>query len=96
MQEVSVREVPCLHWLTWLLLAVANSHLKLTLSLNANITFLRSAHEGYVYAEATETFSHARVPFIEVRITDDEGQLVAIFTSSGYRKNEELPVETLK
>lgn len=76
--------------------AVANSHLKLTLSLNANITFLRSAHEGYVYAEATETFSHARVPFIEVRITDDEGQLVAIFTSSGYRKNEELPVETLK
>lgn len=42
--------------------AVANSHLKLTLSLNANITFLRSAHEGYVYAEATETFSHARVP----------------------------------
>ena len=36
------------------------------------------------------------VPFIEVRITDDEGQLVAIFTSSGYRKNEELPVETLK
>ena len=38
--------------------AVANSHLKLTLSLNANITFLRSAHEGYVYAEATETFSH--------------------------------------
>lgn len=71
--------------------AVANSRGKLTLSLNANITFLRPVRQGYVYAEAIETFNHFRVPFVEVRITAETGELVSTFTSSGYRKNEKLP-----
>lgn len=70
--------------------AVANSHNQLTLSLSANITFLRSVKEGYVYAEAMETFNHRRVPFIEVRITDEVGEPIAVMTSSGYRKDVEL------
>ena len=66
--------------------AVANSHDLLTLSINANITFIRSVKEGYVYAEAIEVFNHHRIPFIEVRLTDEAGELVAVMTSSGYRK----------
>ena len=66
--------------------AAANSHDQLTLSINANITFLRSAKEGYVYAEAVEVFNHHRIPFIEVRITDEAGELIGVMTSSGYRK----------
>ena len=58
--------------------AAANSHDQLTLSINANITFLRSAKEGYVYAEATEVFNHHRIPFIEVRITDEMGELIGM------------------
>ena len=46
--------------------AVANSRKNITLSLNAQITFLRAVSDGYIYAEATEVFSHAKVPFIEV------------------------------
>lgn len=42
--------------------AVANSRKKLTLSVNANITFLRPAKLGYVYADATEVFNHHRIP----------------------------------
>lgn len=76
--------------------AVANSHKRLTLSLNANITFLRPALKGYVTAEATEVFSHQRVPFIEVRLTDEQGELVAILTSSGYRKQEEMDIDGLE
>ena len=76
--------------------AVANSRNLLTLSLNANITFLRPAREGYVYAEAFETFNHARAPFIEVRIVDEEQLLVAVLTSTGYRKSEELDVDSLE
>ena len=72
--------------------AVANSRNLLTLSLNANITFLRAVSSGYVYAEAVETFNHAKVPFIEVRITDEEGCPVAVFTSSGYRKKIEVRI----
>lgn len=75
--------------------AVANSRNMLTLSLNANITFLRAVCGGYVYAEATEIFNHAKIPFIEVRITDENENLVAVFTSSGYRKKSELNLESL-
>lgn len=66
--------------------AASNSRGVLTFSLNASITFLRPVSRGCVYAEATELFNHHRVPFIEVRLTDDGGNLVAVFTSSGYRK----------
>ena len=76
--------------------AVANSRKKLTLSVNANITFLRPAKLGYVYADATEVFNHHRIPFVEVKITDEQGELIAIFTSSGYRKESDLPVDTLE
>lgn len=69
--------------------AVANSRKNITLSLNAQITFLRAVSDGYIYAEAMEVFSHAKVPFIEVRITDEQGRLLAFLTSSGYRKREE-------
>lgn len=67
--------------------AVANSHQQLTLSVAANITFLRSVKEGYVYAEAEEVCNHHRIPFIEVRLSDESGELLAVMTSSGYRKN---------
>ena len=66
--------------------AVTNSHDQLTLSINANITFIRSVKEGYVYAEAVEVVNHHRIPFIEVRLSDETGELVAVMTSSGYRK----------
>ena len=67
--------------------AVANSHDQLTLSINANITFIRSVKEGYVYAEAVEVFNHHRIPYIEVRLVDEAGELIGVMTSSGYRKD---------
>ena len=67
--------------------AVANSHDQLTLSINANITFIRSVKEGYVYAEAVEVCNHHRIPFIEVRLVDEAGELIGVMTSSGYRKD---------
>ena len=72
--------------------AVANSHNQLTLSINANITFFRSVKDGYVYAEAVEVFNHRRIPFVEVRLTDEVGELIGMMTSSGYRKEVELPL----
>lgn len=76
--------------------AVANSRQKLTLSVNAQITFLRPALPGYVYADAVEVFNHHRIPFVEVRITDEREELIAVFTSSGYRKESALPVDALE
>lgn len=70
--------------------ACTNSHGQLTLSTNANICYVAPAHPGYVYAEAHELVNHHRLPFAEVRITDGDGHLLAVFTSSGYRKKERI------
>lgn len=68
--------------------AVANNGVPPTLSVSANITYIRSAKEGYVYAEGREVVSHHRLPFIEVRVTDEDGEVIAMVTSTGYRKSK--------
>lgn len=73
--------------------AVANSYGQITLSLSANITFLKAASNGWLYAEAREVHHHNRIPYIEIRIAQEDGTLIAIMTSSGYRKKDILPVE---
>ena len=75
--------------------AAANSHQTLTLSVSSNISFFRSESDGYLYAEAMELVNHKKLPYIEVRITNEQGDLVALMTSSGYRKACELSVSGL-
>ena len=71
--------------------AATNSHGTLTVTSTANITFLRGAHAGIVTAEAHELVNHRHLPFCEVRVTDHAGNLLAIFTASGYRKESVVP-----
>ncbi len=71
--------------------AVANSYNQMTLSLSANITFLRAVSKGTLYAEAREVHHHQRIPYIEVHITTADGEAVAILCSTGYRKKDPLP-----
>ena len=70
-----------------------NSHGQPTVTVTANITLLRPAAPGtLLVAEARETFNHKSLPFAEVRITDGDGQLVAMMTSSGYRRHNAPPL----
>ena len=73
--------------------AAVNSHKQLTVTTSSNITYVRPVSEGYVYAEATEVVDHKRMPFAEVRLTDEQGNLLAIFTASGYRKQQMLDID---
>ena len=66
--------------------AAVNSHGTLTFAITSTITYVRSAHEEWLYAEARETVNHHSVPFCEVKVTDESGNLIAVFTGSGYRK----------
>lgn len=69
--------------------AAVNSHLVLTMSTSSNISFFRSVPLGAtIFAEAQELVNHHRMPYAEVRVTDEANRLIAIFTSSGYRKQE--------
>ena len=73
--------------------AVANSYAQVTLSLSANINFLKAVSAGWLYAEAREIHHHPRIPYIEVRICQEDGDLVAILNSTGYRKKDRLPID---
>ena len=68
--------------------AALNSRDALTVSATANITYVKPVMPGYIYAEARETVNHHRLPYAEVKVTNEQGEICAVFTSSGYRKQK--------
>lgn len=66
--------------------ATTNSHGTLTVTSTASISFVRGASRGIITAQAQELVNHHHLPFCEVRVTDEDAALLAIFTASGYRK----------
>lgn len=67
--------------------AAVNSHGIDTLTTGANITYVMPGKLGdCLTAEAHELVNHHRMPFAEVRVTNQHGDLIAVFTASGYRK----------
>lgn len=79
------------------LAAVTNSRGQLTFGIENNIMFLQSARVGDVLtAEAKEVFAHHRIPYIDVHITNQRGELCCVVTGLAYRKAQALPVEGLQ
>ncbi|RJR25509.1 MAG: PaaI family thioesterase [Desulfobacteraceae bacterium] len=71
----------------------SNSHGKIALAVNVNISFLKSVTKGTLIAEARELAQPGRLGAYEVRVTNEKGELVAQFNGMVYRKREELPVQ---
>lgn len=67
--------------------AATNSHGTLTVTSTANITFVRGASTGIITAQAKELVNSRHLPFCEVCVTDEQDNIIAIFTASGYRKD---------
>ncbi len=79
------------------LAAVMNSRGALTFGLENNIVFLRSAKVGdTLKAEATEVLNHHKIPYVDVRITNQHGDLCCVVTGLAYRKDAQLPVDGLE
>ncbi|MCW9049174.1 MAG: PaaI family thioesterase [Deltaproteobacteria bacterium] len=70
--------------------AAANSQGRLAMAINTSISFFRPTHSGTLYAEAEELSANHRLGNYQVRITDNEQQLVAQFQGTAYRKQEPL------
>ena len=78
------------------LAAVMNSRGELTFGIENNIVFLHSAKSGdTLTAEAVEVFNHHKIPYVDVRITNQQGNLCCVVTGMAYRKNASLPVSGL-
>ena len=73
--------------------AAVNSHGNLTLSIQSNIYYFSSETAGAtLYAESRELNLHNKVCTYQIDITNEDGQLIASFTSLGFRKSVPLPI----
>lgn len=71
--------------------ALMNSSGQLTFGISNSIIFVASAKEGdRLRAEAVHVTNHPKIPSMEVRVTNQTGQLVCHVTGMGYRKS--LPI----
>lgn len=76
--------------------AVANSRGILTLGISNTITFLKSAQLGdTITAECTEVLDHRKLPYCDIKIYNQDNELLAAMTSLAYRVNCDFPYEGL-
>jgi len=68
----------------------ANNHGQLSLAINTSTTFIKAARKGILYAEADELSINRRLGNYQVRISDENKNLIAMFQGTAYRKDERL------
>lgn len=70
--------------------AASNSHGTVAVAINVNITFMKSAKTGTLWAEAKELSKNFKLGTYTVEIKDDAGDLVALFQGMVYRKKDSI------
>lgn len=76
--------------------AVANSHGILSLGISNNITFIKSAQLGEtIKAECTEQVNHHRLPYCDIKVSNQAGETLAIMTGLAYRMKKEFEFDKL-
>lgn len=77
--------------------AVANSRGILTLGISNTITFIKSAKlNDLLIAQCTETVDHRRLPYCDIKITNQNGDILAVMTGLAYRLNKDFPFDSLQ
>ncbi|HET6419266.1 MAG TPA: PaaI family thioesterase [Geobacteraceae bacterium] len=72
----------------------SNSHGTLAMGINTSVSFVKAATKGTLYAVAREQTRNPKLGSYTVQITDDAGEIIAIFQGMVYRKKESIiPVE---
>lgn len=71
--------------------AASNSHGRVAVAINANISFTKAVKTGTLTATAEEVAVSNRLGNYLVRITDEQGAIVAQFQGTVFRKDEPLP-----
>lgn len=69
-----------------------NSHGTVAVALGVNVNYLSSANPGEtLFAEGREINQSRKISACEIRITVDDGRLIATFQALAYRKKDKLP-----
>ena len=76
--------------------AVANCHGTLSLGISNTITFLKSAQKGeHITAECTELLDHHKLPYCNIEVKNEKGELIAVVTGLAYRMKRDFSFEQL-
>ncbi len=68
--------------------AASNSHGTVAVAINVSISYLKAANKGRLFAEANEVAINPKLASYTVNVTDEQGDLIAIFQGMVYRKKE--------
>ncbi len=71
--------------------AASNSHGTVAVALDTSITFIRAATRGVLTAEAREESLSRRFSVCTVRVTGEDGAVVALFRGTAFRKEDPIP-----
>ena len=72
--------------------AAANSYGTVAVAINVNIAYMKAASTGMLRAEAKEVSKNFKLATYTVEITDETGDLVALFQGMAYRKSDKISV----
>lgn len=72
------------------LAAAANSHGTAAVLINGNISYFKAITQGVLYAEAKEESLNNKLATYIIKITNSEGDSVALMQATVYRKKESL------
>lgn len=76
--------------------AVANCHGILSLGISNTITFIKSAQLGEtINAECIEQVNHHRLPYCDIKVSNEQGETLAIMTGLAYRMKKDFEFDTL-
>jgi acyl-CoA thioesterase len=76
--------------------AASNSHGTVAVGINVSISYLKAATAGTLRAKSKEIARNFKLGTYAVEVTDDAGDLVAVFQGMVYRKKDEIGRAELK
>ena len=68
-----------------------NAYGNLAVSVETSIRFFKAVSAGTLFAEAKVVNAHTKLATFESRVTNEKGDLIALFTATAYRKDALLP-----
>ena len=68
----------------------ANSYGTVTVAINANISYMKDAKSGTLFAEAEEISVNPKLGTYTITVTNGSGELIAIFQGMAYRKRDKI------
>jgi acyl-CoA thioesterase len=68
----------------------SNSHGTLAVAISAGISYFKALREGTIFAEAEEVSLNPKLATYLIRVTDEKGEVIALFEGTVYRKKEKL------